>query len=214
MLVDTYVSIDDPTNPGFHLSKKFITGRNSAVATFNVWKVPKTVYNDPTTTVWQGVDSGSVIKPHFSGDSSVDKVIYLHNSLNSNVSRENWKPGDRVYILYDGDNTVAGQRLLVNYKDNYVRGIDEGEVLADAGIKDDGTYVRGRVYDVDGNDIEEPIENIAITNYNEKISRGYEQIGRSTVAIRVTDSAFNLVREVNNVFVRDWRFIRLYPSEL
>ena len=67
---------------------------------------------------------------------------------------------------------------------------------------------------MDGNDIEEPIENIAITNYNEKISRGYEQIGRSTVAIRVTDSAFNLVREVNNVFVRDWRFIRLYPSEL
>ena len=127
-----------------------------------------------------------MVKPSFTGSGSLDKVIYLHNSLNSNVSRENWKPGDRVYIMYGGDFSVSGQRLIVNIRDNYVRGVDTGELISDTGLKDNGTYVRGRVYDADGNDIQEPIENRNRAAYSALKNRGYELINRPTVMIRRT----------------------------
>ena len=166
--------------------------------------MPKTVYNDPTTTVWQGVDTGSVIKPQWGSD-SVDKVIHLHNSLNSNVSRENWKPGDRVYIIMDNPNG----RLIVNRQDNFVRVVDTGEILAQEGLQEDGSYVRGRVYDADGNDIEEPIQDGEHGGvYSTIRNRGFEQIINNVVAIRVTDSAFQLARNY-----QDWWFIRIDPED-
>ena len=101
--------------------------------------------------------------------------------------------------MFEGSNS-EGQRLIVNTQDNYVRGIDEGEILSQAGVNPDGPDVVGRVYDADGNDVAESTG----TNYSTIANRGYEQIIRSTAAIRVTDSAFNFNRGV-----QDWNFFRI-----
>ena len=156
-----------------------------------------------------------MIKPSFTGSGSLDKVIHLHNSLNSNVSRENWKPGDRVYIMMDGDGSSEGQRLIVNVQDNYVRGIDTGEIISQAGLQSDGSYVRGNVYDSNGNNIQESLDNgFGGTAYSRLINRGFEFINRSTVAVRLADSAFNFVRkDSDDIIVRDWKFIRIVNTE-
>ena len=186
-----------------HLSKKYITGRNNTVQIFNIWKVPKTVHNDATTSVFQGVDSGSIIKPIWEGSDTPNKIIHFHNSLNSNISRENWKPGDIVYIIIGNRGT---NKLVVNSQDNYVRGIDTGEIL-----EADGTgSVRGMVYDADGNNIQEPITGNWRYGggYAYIRNRGFEEISQSTVMIRRTDSSFNLNRSH-----QDWLFFKINPNE-
>ena len=112
-----------------------------------------------------------------------------------------------MYILIEDSGT---DRLIINNKDNYVRGLDEGEILAarsDAGII-------GRVYDANGNDIAEPTTNAGSISwevpsepYANIANRGFDEITRSIVAIRITDSAFNLDRTKRN-----WRFLRTQIS--
>ena len=103
---------------------------------------------------------------------------------------------------------IGTNKLLINDRDNYVRGIDTGEIL-DA---DSSGRIRGMVYDADGNNIQEPTDSITIngvtTPYSTIKNRGFEEITKSCLLIRLTDSAFNLNRTR-----QDWKFFRIENTE-
>ena len=150
-----------------------------------------------------GVDSGSIIKPIWVGSDTPNKAIYLHNSKTTSISRENWKPGDILYIIMI---QAGSNKLIVNSQDNHVRGLDTGEILEAEG----SGSIRGRVYDANGNDIQEPITGSWRDDggYASIRNRGFEEISQSTAMIRQTDSAFNLNRAI-----QDWRFFRIEKYE-
>ena len=100
---------------------------------------------------------------------------------------------------------LVERKILDNLSigDNFVRGLSPGVIL-DEDVGGD----RGRVYDSDGNDVEEPTDS---TGWQSLAARGYEEITASTVAIRIVDSAFDLLRSGQ---IRSWRFIRISGDEI